>query len=50
MARQHLGQKNGKGAATTAALAAIGAPDHLPALRLALGAAGVVAEKLAVAV
>ena len=50
MARQYLGQENAKGAATPAALAAIGAPDPLATLCLAAGGAGVVAEKLAVAV
>jgi hypothetical protein len=50
VARQHLNEEDGKGAATTAALAAIGAPDHLPAWRLALGRVGVVAEQFAVAV
>lgn len=50
MARQHLGQEDGKGPATTAALPAIGAPDPLPALGLMINGAGIVAEKLAVAV
>lgn len=50
MARQHFGQENGKGAATTAALPAIGAPDSLPALGLMINGAGIVTEKLAVAV
>lgn len=50
VARQHLGKEDAKGAATAAALPAIGAPDHLPALCLALGGAGIVAEELAVAV
>ena len=50
MARQHLGQEDGEGAATTAALPAIGTPDPLPALELMINGAWIVAEKLAVAV
>jgi hypothetical protein len=52
MARQHLGQENGKAPTTAAAPTPIAAPHPLPALHAALpiGRAGVVAVKLAVAV
>jgi len=50
VARQDLGQKNGKGLAATAALAAIRTKDPLTALGLAGGLSRIVAVKFAVAV
>jgi hypothetical protein len=48
--RQNLGQKNGKGPATTATLAAIGTKDPLTPLGLSGGLGRIVAVKFAVPV
>lgn len=50
MARQDLGQENGKAASATTALAAIGTEDPLSPDRLAVGLGGIVAVKNAVPV
>jgi hypothetical protein len=50
MARQDLGQENGKSASAAAALAAIGTKDPLSPGRLAVGFGGIVAVENAVPV
>lgn len=50
MARQDLGQENGKSASAAAALAAIGTEDPLSPGRLAVGFGGIVAVENAVPV
>ena len=50
MAREHLGQEEGKGPSTAATLAAIGAKDPLAAQGLAAYGGRVIAVKLAMAV
>lgn len=50
MARQDVGQKNGKGASAAAALAAVGTKDPLTSDGLSVGLVGIVAVKEAVPV
>ena len=50
MARQHLGQEEGKGPSAAATLAAIGAKDPLAAQRLAIHGDGIIAVKSAMTI
>jgi len=50
MARHHVGQEDGEGAAAAAAPAAIRAEDPLPAAALSVGVFGIVAQQQAVAI